>query len=165
MKRALGLIDSKMAQAKNWLRDPNAPPGNKRPYHLLYIYSYSFPHQSNHLIMNVIHSWCVHLGLCFQGMRASRLSARSLTKLGKLVNCVLGRSAGISWAQPRHWARWLTRCQRWGPGILSLSASQLWQENSFHIWGGPCHLPWMVLFCYDMIPRFLKDIFIDHIYG
>lgn len=29
MKRALGLIDSKMAQAKNWLRDPNAPPGNK----------------------------------------------------------------------------------------------------------------------------------------
>lgn len=28
MKRALGLIDSKMAQAKNWLRDPNAPPGN-----------------------------------------------------------------------------------------------------------------------------------------
>lgn len=29
MKRALGLIDSKMAQAKNWLRDPNAQPGNK----------------------------------------------------------------------------------------------------------------------------------------
>lgn len=28
MKRALGLIDSKMAQAKNWLRDPNAQPGN-----------------------------------------------------------------------------------------------------------------------------------------
>ncbi|XP_054609735.1 vinculin [Dunckerocampus dactyliophorus] len=28
MKRALGLIDSKMAQAKNWLRDPNAPPGD-----------------------------------------------------------------------------------------------------------------------------------------
>ncbi|KAG9267538.1 vinculin b [Astyanax mexicanus] len=27
MKRALALIDSKMAQAKNWLRDPNAPPG------------------------------------------------------------------------------------------------------------------------------------------
>lgn len=27
MKRALGLIDSKMAQAKNWLRDPNAQPG------------------------------------------------------------------------------------------------------------------------------------------
>lgn len=31
MKRALGLIDSKMAQAKNWLRDPNAQPGNKHP--------------------------------------------------------------------------------------------------------------------------------------
>uniref|UniRef100_A0A8C7ZPH2 Vinculin n=1 Tax=Oryzias sinensis TaxID=183150 RepID=A0A8C7ZPH2_9TELE len=28
MKRALGLIDSKMAHAKNWLRDPNAPPGD-----------------------------------------------------------------------------------------------------------------------------------------
>ncbi|KAG7275857.1 hypothetical protein CRUP_033270 [Coryphaenoides rupestris] len=28
MKRALGLIDSKMAQAKNWLRDPRAPPGD-----------------------------------------------------------------------------------------------------------------------------------------
>ncbi|RVE59667.1 hypothetical protein OJAV_G00191050 [Oryzias javanicus] len=28
MKRALGLIDSKMLQAKNWLRDPNAPPGD-----------------------------------------------------------------------------------------------------------------------------------------
>uniref|UniRef100_A0A8C5I753 Vinculin n=1 Tax=Gouania willdenowi TaxID=441366 RepID=A0A8C5I753_GOUWI len=28
MKRALGLIDSKMAQAKNWLRDPNALPGD-----------------------------------------------------------------------------------------------------------------------------------------
>uniref|UniRef100_A0A8C6PRI7 Vinculin n=1 Tax=Nothobranchius furzeri TaxID=105023 RepID=A0A8C6PRI7_NOTFU len=28
MKRALGLIDSKMAQAKNWLRDPNASPGD-----------------------------------------------------------------------------------------------------------------------------------------
>uniref|UniRef100_A0A672G0Z8 Vinculin n=1 Tax=Salarias fasciatus TaxID=181472 RepID=A0A672G0Z8_SALFA len=28
MKRALGLIDSKMAQAKNWLRDPNAQPGD-----------------------------------------------------------------------------------------------------------------------------------------
>ncbi|KAM9772760.1 vinculin a isoform X3 [Syngnathus typhle] len=28
MKRALGLIDSKMAQAKNWLRDPNAPAGD-----------------------------------------------------------------------------------------------------------------------------------------
>lgn len=32
MKRALGLIDSKMAQAKNWLRDPNAQPGNKLPF-------------------------------------------------------------------------------------------------------------------------------------
>lgn len=31
MKRALGLIDSKMAQAKNWLRDPNAQPGRTRP--------------------------------------------------------------------------------------------------------------------------------------
>lgn len=30
MKRALGLIDSKMAQAKNWLRDPNAQPGRCR---------------------------------------------------------------------------------------------------------------------------------------
>uniref|UniRef100_A0AAY5KYU4 Vinculin n=1 Tax=Esox lucius TaxID=8010 RepID=A0AAY5KYU4_ESOLU len=29
MKRALALIDSKMTQAKNWLRDPNAPPGNQ----------------------------------------------------------------------------------------------------------------------------------------
>lgn len=28
MKRALALIDSKMNQAKGWLRDPNAPPGN-----------------------------------------------------------------------------------------------------------------------------------------
>uniref|UniRef100_A0A669DF53 Vinculin n=1 Tax=Oreochromis niloticus TaxID=8128 RepID=A0A669DF53_ORENI len=28
MKRALGLIDSKMGQAKNWLRDPNAQPGD-----------------------------------------------------------------------------------------------------------------------------------------
>lgn len=28
MKRALALIDSKMTQAKGWLRDPNAPPGN-----------------------------------------------------------------------------------------------------------------------------------------
>ncbi|KAM3859406.1 LOW QUALITY PROTEIN: vinculin b [Diretmus argenteus] len=28
MKRALGLIDSKMAQAKNWLRDPTAQPGD-----------------------------------------------------------------------------------------------------------------------------------------
>uniref|UniRef100_A0A8C6TN06 Vinculin n=1 Tax=Neogobius melanostomus TaxID=47308 RepID=A0A8C6TN06_9GOBI len=28
MKRALGLIESKMGQAKNWLRDPNAPPGD-----------------------------------------------------------------------------------------------------------------------------------------
>ncbi|XP_043911599.1 vinculin [Protopterus annectens] len=28
MKRALALIDSKMPQAKNWLRDPNAPPGD-----------------------------------------------------------------------------------------------------------------------------------------
>uniref|UniRef100_A0AAX7VJF8 Vinculin n=1 Tax=Astatotilapia calliptera TaxID=8154 RepID=A0AAX7VJF8_ASTCA len=28
MKRALGLIDSKMAQAKNWLRDPKAQPGD-----------------------------------------------------------------------------------------------------------------------------------------
>lgn len=38
MRRALGLIDSKMAQAKNWLRDPNAPPGNKdiRPHALIY---------------------------------------------------------------------------------------------------------------------------------
>lgn len=32
MKRALGLIDSKMAQAKNWLRDPNAPPGIKHAF-------------------------------------------------------------------------------------------------------------------------------------
>ena len=30
MKRALGLIDSKMAQAKNWLRDTNAQPGNQQ---------------------------------------------------------------------------------------------------------------------------------------
>uniref|UniRef100_A0A8D3CHG5 Vinculin n=1 Tax=Scophthalmus maximus TaxID=52904 RepID=A0A8D3CHG5_SCOMX len=29
MKRALGLIDSKMGQAKNWLRDPNAQPGDQ----------------------------------------------------------------------------------------------------------------------------------------
>ncbi|KAA8581486.1 hypothetical protein FQN60_003067 [Etheostoma spectabile] len=28
IRRALGLIDSKMAQAKNWLRDPNAQPGD-----------------------------------------------------------------------------------------------------------------------------------------
>ncbi|RXN38634.1 vinculin isoform X2 [Labeo rohita] len=28
MKRALALIDSKMAQAKNWLRDPHAQPGD-----------------------------------------------------------------------------------------------------------------------------------------
>ncbi|XP_068254059.1 vinculin isoform X1 [Nyctibius grandis] len=28
MKRALALIDSKMNQAKSWLRDPNAPPGD-----------------------------------------------------------------------------------------------------------------------------------------
>ncbi|CAG00946.1 unnamed protein product, partial [Tetraodon nigroviridis] len=34
MKRALGLIDSKMAQAKNWLRDPNAPPGIKHAFPL-----------------------------------------------------------------------------------------------------------------------------------
>ena len=27
MKRALALIDSKMNQAKNWLRDPSAQPG------------------------------------------------------------------------------------------------------------------------------------------
>lgn len=27
MKRALALIDSKLNQAKGWLRDPNAPPG------------------------------------------------------------------------------------------------------------------------------------------
>lgn len=33
MKRALGLIDSKMAQAKNWLRDPNAQPGGYRCSH------------------------------------------------------------------------------------------------------------------------------------
>lgn len=33
MKRALGLIDSKMAQAKNWLRDPNAQPGNDKEIH------------------------------------------------------------------------------------------------------------------------------------
>lgn len=38
MKRALALIDSKMNQAKGWLRDPNAPPGNikkqnKKPTH------------------------------------------------------------------------------------------------------------------------------------
>lgn len=31
MKRALGLIDSKMAQAKNWLRDPSAQSGNNHP--------------------------------------------------------------------------------------------------------------------------------------
>lgn len=30
MKRALALIDSKMNQAKGWLRDPNAPPGNNK---------------------------------------------------------------------------------------------------------------------------------------
>lgn len=30
MKRALALIDSKMNQAKGWLRDPNAPPGNDK---------------------------------------------------------------------------------------------------------------------------------------
>lgn len=34
MKRALGLIDSKMAQAKNWLRDPNAQPGNNPQFPL-----------------------------------------------------------------------------------------------------------------------------------
>lgn len=34
MKRALGLIDSKMAQAKNWLRDPNAQPGDKNVLYL-----------------------------------------------------------------------------------------------------------------------------------
>uniref|UniRef100_A0A8B9HSZ1 Vinculin n=1 Tax=Astyanax mexicanus TaxID=7994 RepID=A0A8B9HSZ1_ASTMX len=33
MKRALALIDSKMAQAKNWLRDPNAPPGTHTSTH------------------------------------------------------------------------------------------------------------------------------------
>lgn len=32
MKRALGLIDSKMAQAKSWLRDPNAPPGRQKTH-------------------------------------------------------------------------------------------------------------------------------------
>lgn len=32
MRRALGLIDSKMAQAKNWLRDPNASPGRDQAY-------------------------------------------------------------------------------------------------------------------------------------
>jgi len=33
MKRALGLIDSKMAQAKNWLKDPNAQPGKNKHIH------------------------------------------------------------------------------------------------------------------------------------
>ncbi|KAI4886365.1 hypothetical protein NFI96_022453, partial [Prochilodus magdalenae] len=33
MKRALALIDSKMAQAKNWLRDPNAQPGPPQDHH------------------------------------------------------------------------------------------------------------------------------------
>ena len=28
MKRALASIDSKLNQAKGWLRDPNASPGN-----------------------------------------------------------------------------------------------------------------------------------------
>lgn len=46
MKRALGLIDSKMAQAKNWLRDPNAQPGNKHPCHLLY----SVRSANNHIL-------------------------------------------------------------------------------------------------------------------
>lgn len=39
MKRALGLIDSKMAQAKNWLRDPNAQPGNNHASPLLYLFT------------------------------------------------------------------------------------------------------------------------------
>lgn len=38
MKRALGLIDSKMAQAKNWLRDPNAQPGNKHAFPYFYLF-------------------------------------------------------------------------------------------------------------------------------
>lgn len=41
MKRALGLINSKMAQAKNWLRDPNAQPGNKHAFSLFYLHSVS----------------------------------------------------------------------------------------------------------------------------
>lgn len=39
MKRALGLIDSKMAQAKNWLRDPNAQPGNNHAPPLLHLFT------------------------------------------------------------------------------------------------------------------------------
>lgn len=39
MNRALGLINSKMAQAKNWLRDPNAQPGNKHAFSLFYLSS------------------------------------------------------------------------------------------------------------------------------
>lgn len=37
MKRALGLIDSKMAQAKNWLRDPSALPGITPVFPLFYL--------------------------------------------------------------------------------------------------------------------------------
>lgn len=42
MRRALGLIDSKMAQAKNWLRDPNAQPGDEDEHPLPLIYSLHF---------------------------------------------------------------------------------------------------------------------------
>lgn len=71
MKRALGLIDSKMAQAKNWLRDPNAQPGN------------TFPHAPPLTVRSVAimssgqqsrciwwHNWCADFVLCvFRGRR------------------------------------------------------------------------------------------------
>lgn len=93
MKRALGLIDSKMAQAKSWLRDPNAPPGRQK--------THPVQCDSSRKIIGGSYSDLLDL----QGTPASRLSVRSWMKPGKSVSSVLGRSAGTSWERPRLWVR------------------------------------------------------------
>lgn len=40
MKRALAVIESKMGQAKGWLRDPNGLPGNMQPLHMVSFYNF-----------------------------------------------------------------------------------------------------------------------------
>lgn len=107
LKRSLALIESKMAQAKSWLKDPHGQPGN------CVFYAFCWNTKSAFWIL-------FHNVLC-RRPQETPVRLRCVWYWMKLVrweSCVLGRRGKIYWQPLRLWGKWLTRLQIYEPGIV-----------------------------------------------
>lgn len=121
LKRSLTLIESKMGQAKSWLKDPHGQPGDRTflcwtETHSLLFYFFNIILQS-------------HAVLCPR--RPQETPARSpcvwsWMRLVRWGSCALGRRGKTFWLLPKLWDRWPTRSQISGSGRNFLLELWVW---------------------------------------